>query len=1809
VQLPSVGGLPPVASIPAPSFSPLFGMTDEEQGMLDMLPQLSGTPMTFGESPMTSGQLTLMQYTAARTGAAVGPNNDPREWTPEEAVAQTDRALARISAVNPELAQKLASERGRAEDPDGFLSSIWDGIKEGFAGVVDIISRPFHILPEVIMDWGKESVWKNVGDALSGRSSADFEDVLTEKLGMEKGILASALGFGMDLVLDPLNLVTLGAGGMAGEASSTTAAKTGIKQAIETGSVLSAGAFARNVADRIGVDLAEKGGLDQVVGAIFGATDVGKTLAEKAGSGVVGRIKAVLGRVHPDVQAGVAFEVVGKAEREALLGLTRLSDDIFRAATVQGWSRVSAEAAAQFGVDKKLFDGALRQMVKDGSGFIPKIGGPVSKAIYHEGRRAAGVLGGIRLRLPFPMFGVRLQTNALAFWPKWLDFQPARRFFAGLSGHTRAMRMVSKGAMSVDELRVLWEGGFSKLKEFAPATAKELAGGPFLHLGSALYPLSEMVGGITAHLAPSAKVVRGGGVGSLRSSDARRIAMHVETQLVDEMSTVLRPDGSRIPTEAVNRMFVTSFGLGRRVSKEEIEEVGRLVADYASVVPDRGVLSAADYWDSVIADHIKRFPKDLDTLAAYRNARGRAVQLEGQLTTRGVDALEAARVWRQISYQIKDTSLRYGQLPDALDDPAALADELRPDDAARLSAQSHPALRNRAFLPVDAEDFADGIGVWAVRDATETYSARGLHYTLGEDVATSPARLAETKIEGGVAVVENAQRLVGQEHAGRVLNPYIRDLTQKTAGAAGEATEIVDRVQILKDEWTELLRDYETTSGRSVETLLDTVEDPIVREIVKNEMNFEGKLGEIVTRELQLAGFDGLLEKTTAGDFLTVFMPTNGSVPVSRINPFAPHVAQTLGWSPRELTEEVRQAVRRAAQPRKPGATENVLRKLVRDTHGMGHVQAELHVRNTLAHEYGVTLAEGQRALVADPLKILQGELNRTAKRIKQKLLGEAAGSLDSLGLAKGAFQGPGVGLAKYRYFIDPVARRAVEGLGPEYATAQGRVMDAQLHILPELRRQAIDAADALERLEATIDDELETTLNLIAGHTTSQQGEAMAELASVLDNPNNSWQGLYNSLRLSMADPAIAARMATRGSEERLIDLGDVVLRGGERGRLVRINKLTAQGKRSTVYLGLDAEQRVQSVRSIFDTANQGVGAITAPSAQGLGWGLELLKAHWYDEGVDSFEKAMALITKQNFTPDGAKLNVRGAKWLKDDLLRLGSAAKESAQRQLEKTTLLERQALGEMNKIVTRIRTESANLMPALVPAENALNMTGMERLGVPGFENFAMPAFMAQEFKQALGGFPRLSEPHRAFRRFHSWWKEMATWLWPGFHVRNTMGAWFNNWLGGVDFDDYVATGRVRRAVREMIHQPETEWRWANTKVALKDPELVGRLRMHGTARLYGVPIDELTYGDLAALTDGLGMTANNGRAFAEARLSTEAIEARGTGRFENFTPTGLYIKSMRGAGTGVENVFRTASFIRGLKDYGDIFEARSFTMMRHGDYHDLTDTEYKFVRDVIPFYKWMRTNLPFQVHQLLENPGKLLATVKAQQALFNARGDDYETMLSRMPEWMRRQFIIPVGEDDAFKVIMLDLPMADLYMDFGEFASSTLPLVRPFLESYIFEKSAFSGAPIEGRKIQLGGAFLPVQKLMSAVGMAEKGADGKYYISDKTQNMLSMFPTFSRFRNWIYEDPDRAKLRAGSIMSAGLGLSLRPIDQDTMADAELNFYYDQVLPAVTSLRDMGYKLPTIEDVRDLYGTTSTVLESVGIKQSPLTTVPTP
>lgn len=2057
MPLPAAAGFPAPTPFAAPQPAPYFGITDQEKQLAAAVPGLTGLPTVIGGPTTTPFTQTQEQYGFLQsvTGGALGEGNDPRQWTAQDAAAQTDTALAKIGAVNPGLAQELAATRNPTQAPDtgdGFLNDVLHAagtvlglpvIKQVF----DVLSRPAHIIPEILADEEHQGIWGNVTQALAGESDKGWGQVL-DTYGLLQGddvmskVAHAAAAFAGDVATDPLTYLTLGGGAVGREAMATAGSKAFMK--------------AKVFADPHAISALEKMGaqtghtVEEVFEQWFTHSKGVGQLGGEGGSVLDDHINKILNMVHDDAKGGVLSHVLETEEVKSLGETLRVLDDSFTSLTTVGYKGITDDVAAKLGLDKEGATKALDEMIKQGRGFV-------SKGAYQQGKAAAAVFGQPRFNFGLMSpFGFRYAgKRILPFDLPFSDFAVGRRFFAGLSGEKRAMKMWGAGQLGANGeqfVRAFWEGGFRKAAATFPKEAEMLAGGSFLHMGSILYPASDLVGGLTAQLSSHAKVLRGGGLGSLAARDASNRARQMVEDVAAEIHKVVDPDtGRTLSTPEFNQAVIDGLGYKAR-TKPDPNTMARIV-EYVNALPGGEARTAAyggdieKYFDGQLEEidtALHSGQLDPQAMKEYQEARATLLKNKARART-AYDNLSpqerrVAHLFGEVMDSNAEARAKYGIQGDAYDpETVSYGASVHTEDVPEFQQGAHGSVAGKRMVrenelatdgerlteemaedgdygrgyvlrpdgdfdgtvpPTAAEPTDVNVPDWAdpaknphAGDTQEVAIDELLPYKVfegdladyGDDAQAFVDDIAERGVQepviltydpmtGNGYISDGAHRLTGAAEAGQTHVPVRVEITEH--GIGGNVTPL-DRAQYDADvlrgqqlakklgnqprkgergwvapEMAE--KNLDEAARRQVEQLPEV--KALDERIPRIEADYDEKIAaaeievEKVNRAVQRAGetdattgVRGALENELSR------LKKNKQLDIDRVQlERTTFIENNIGAAKRDLQRPrgiVDEDERLAAQYELAELTGNAItspagvgpavrrqRRLMleggegaparvygaNDLKGdaLGGLDREARQRavapfidkpvagdqlakqrEALRHwaETGEWTGEGdlrtalfQGANATDILKSMNAGGAKPGAKLVNSNTGKPLGPpADRL---RGAKVHPDTGdvvppqtvrpddlfapqhvgrAAKPRHYVANVKNPATEATAREvreqviqgleltgYKPAVKKATAINPKLSTATKRQMHDEILDAERVSKATRDKLEELGHDGVAHedgrVTVFSSDEARRVKRVSGNAPRSatkhgnvshvlTRDVENAVGKQFGkDRAGAARLLTKISRDTIgksIKDADIIMR-----RALRDAGVTLKPHQKVLEDDVLKVAQSAATHTGHAVADQFMGRV-ARRIEAFGWsksgfagdavGINRFKYVVADGAVEAIARAGAEVQESAERAAGVQARTVGplhaqvesiAKQMEDmrktiqfeedgalAVITTDDAAKalrlqEKATRtgvEFEKGTMEMKDALNEYNKARTRLHTASAKAEPALIARENAVNREGLENLAeFPGFEDTFLPTFMAEEMRRASRGYGGFTGFHKEYRKFMSWWKSWATYMFPGFHARNFQGAWFNNFLGGVDLGDHIFASRVRRAAHEVVH--EKGGKWSTTKMVERD---AAHIREMGLEKLYGKQVYDWTYADFAKVTSDMGVNAAHGRSFGEARVGAELLEQKAQQHFIEKSPFNArigrpgeaYVKGMKGAGTMTENLFRTAAFVRGLKATGgDVSGARAFMMMRHGDYADLTDFEHGFVRDVLPFYKWMRTNTPLQIHQLLESPGKLLAVSKARGAAYDLQGQNYEEEKYKIPEWMRDTLTIPLGSGDAHNLVMMDLPMSDLFINGREFVSSFLPMVRPFIESYALEKTTFTGRELTGEAQPLDHNLSFLSPFLGAIGLANKGADGRDYVDDKTANILGALPFYSRFTNWLYEDETRVRGRANALASGMFGLGLRPVDETTLSSTELDFYYSQVVPAMDHMRSMGYQLPTKDDLEAALGTTDTVLNGLGI-----------
>lgn len=261
-------------------------------------------------------------------------------------------------------------------------------------------------------------------------------------------------------------------------------------------------------------------------------------------------------------------------------------------------------------------------------------------------------------------------------------------------------------------------------------------------------------------------------------------------------------------------------------------------------------------------------------------------------------------------------------------------------------------------------------------------------------------------------------------------------------------------------------------------------------------------------------------------------------------------------------------------------------------------------------------------------------------------------------------------------------------------------------------------------------------------------------------------------------------------------------------------------------------------------------------------------------------------------------------------------------------------------------------------------------------------------------------------KAFDTAQSFWKRTTLFSLP-YHLRNAMGAMFNNYVGGMNPVSLAKyTGQSYDEVYKAI-------------VKGKESPLFREFR-----------------------EQGLGSTSLSGVEFARRGEDAEKAIERTIQKRSQFDGT-----LMGKVKTEIKDLKNPMNAFETSKNFGDfIDQTNRFALYKWAkdkglsaeqaakkvrevqfDYSKTTPFEKEIATRAIPFYRWMRNNLPFQIRSFINDPRKYANINKLRLNATEAVGIEDEDV----PDWMKEQFAIPVyGEGGQAKALGLNLPLADL-----------------------------------------------------------------------------------------------------------------------------------------------------------------------------------
>lgn len=371
------------------------------------------------------------------------------------------------------------------------------------------------------------------------------------------------------------------------------------------------------------------------------------------------------------------------------------------------------------------------------------------------------------------------------------------------------------------------------------------------------------------------------------------------------------------------------------------------------------------------------------------------------------------------------------------------------------------------------------------------------------------------------------------------------------------------------------------------------------------------------------------------------------------------------------------------------------------------------------------------------------------------------------------------------------------------------------------------------------------------------------------------------------------------------------------------------------------------------------------------------------------------------------------------------------------------------------------------------------------------------------ETVGGFVK------AFDTVQNAWKGTATFVNPSFHTRNFVSNVWNNYLGGINPATnaglYGKTGKM-------------------TLTALaKGPDALDNAN-----KVFKAGKEFLTEREVYDLARKQGLI-NTGWAGSDIAQKIEDQLTRPVW-WQKANPFSRKSWLQRGGsfvGEAVEDSSKLTHFIAKLNDGYGVKEAAESVKKYLFDYSDLTDFERNVMKRIFPFYTWTRKNLPLQVQQLIQQPGKVATVQKVRQNIEkNVSGEKLDERF--LPDYIKDSVPVFLGGDkDTTSYLRLSgyLPTAqlsDLMRPLEATKNLITPLAKTPLElsanySTFFEKpiERFPGETKEKFGIRVSAKQEYILNQIRPLSEVEKLLGFKTY--DQTSGMM-------RLRNWLIGKTD-------------------------------------------------------------------------------------
>ncbi len=255
--------------------------------------------------------------------------------------------------------------------------------------------------------------------------------------------------------------------------------------------------------------------------------------------------------------------------------------------------------------------------------------------------------------------------------------------------------------------------------------------------------------------------------------------------------------------------------------------------------------------------------------------------------------------------------------------------------------------------------------------------------------------------------------------------------------------------------------------------------------------------------------------------------------------------------------------------------------------------------------------------------------------------------------------------------------------------------------------------------------------------------------------------------------------------------------------------------------------------------------------------------------------------------------------------------------------------------------------------------------------------------------------LSNLNKAMDSWREFWKAHATTGLLGalpFAMRNARSNIYLMYTDGYSFPEILGAMKRAKALEDKVRKIAGTGRMSSKFIGTHAEEVAREgldavLKRELTGHEYDI---WKAASEKGITTSGLFPVEFSDDVYAQTRKITGQKEVLGRGgkarkvAHDVLSAKGAVATKGRDFNQGIETNARLAHFMLGVDRYGNTTEAALRTKAILFDYNDLSQVEKEKLKRIIPFYTFMRKNLPLQLETLVKNPMRVALPEKISEA---------------------------------------------------------------------------------------------------------------------------------------------------------------------------------------------------------------------------------